>query len=389
MEDGENSSTLKHKLSDAVLNVPYYRNRYLNKLETISIEDFPILRKSDIIGNEFSFLSKRYKKIFLLPKSTGGTTGKSLNFFKPIRDVIIETAFIDFAFSLINKNIKECVIGIMRGYQSKNGSFKRVYNQHVLSAYDLNKNSIKNYLQYIADNQINCLMVYPTALIILCKLIKSEQLCPPKLTGIISSSETLTVHDKKFILEVLPSIKLIDLYGQNEHVAFALSVNLNPYKFFNKYGFTEFVETKERTPSGNKLYEIVSTGFLNNAMPLIRYATEDLVEIDNQGNIIAIIGRSQDFLIDSEGNLNPCMVLTRDNTLLNVLSFQYFQELPGEMEFRVLVNDRFDDSDIKNIVLDIENTFRGRIKAKVSVVEEIEKTKNGKQKRLIQHLKTN
>ena len=42
---------LKKSLTEAVRNVPYY-NKYIDRLNSISLNDFPVLRKRDIMGHE-------------------------------------------------------------------------------------------------------------------------------------------------------------------------------------------------------------------------------------------------------------------------------------------------------------------------------------------------
>lgn len=381
-----NEDLIIEMLQYAINNVPYYRNRYKSK-PSIRYSDLPILRKKDIINCETELLSDKYNPKFLSKKSTGGTSGISLNIYRSIRDAKMETAFVDYAFSLIDspKNLK---IGILRGNKPKKGLFEKQFDQYIMSSYDLSSSNIKKYIHYIEKNGINCLSVYPTAITIFCKHLKyiKNEIRLPELKGILSSSEILSEDSKQLIKEVFPKAKLIDLYGQNEHIAFALSVDGGHYKFYKQYGYTEFIDTGQILPNGNKICEIVSTGFLNKAMPLLRYGTDDYVELNEANEIVSIIGRTQDFLVNTENELVPCMVLTRDKTLENVINFQYYQDTVGDVIFRVVVNNHFSEVDEKMILQDIENTFAGKIRGFVSVVESIEKTKAGKQKRLIQML---
>ena len=48
---------------------------------------------------------------------------------------------------------------------------------------------------------------------------------------------------------------------------------------------------------------------MNTTMPFIRYGTDDYVEIDKNGNIIAIIGRSSDFVINKNNDIVPCIII--------------------------------------------------------------------------------
>lgn len=381
--------TLPNLLHDSVVNVPYYREILGSNSSKPILAEFPILRKTTIVGNEINFVSQRYNIKYLQKKSTGGTSGTSINIYRSLRDAIIETAFVDYAFSLIDKktNLR---VGVLRGNKPKKGLFEKSFDQYVLSSYNISTENIEAYVNYIEEKGINCLTVYPTAITIFCKQIlnKSPQMIISQIKGILSSSEILSTESKNLINKVFPNATLIDLYGQNEHVAFALSKDRAPYKFFSQYGYTEFVDIGIKSSAGNRIAEIVSTGFINDAMPLIRYGTEDYVEIDSDDNIVSIIGRTQDFLVNCDGELVPCIVLTRDRSLENVNNFQYYQEEKGKVIFRVIVNSSFSELDKTYIEEDINKTFDGKVVGTVEIVPSIEKTKAGKQRRLIQVIKT-
>jgi phenylacetate-CoA ligase len=388
-DDEYDEQALPDTLSKAIKNVPHYANLFRNRQTLVQYAEFPILHKMDVAGKEFEFISQKYNPKFLDKRATGGTTGLSLNIYRSYADAITETAFVDYAYSLIDKREK-LKIGILRGNKPKKGLFEKQFDQYVLSSYDLTPKNIDVYVDYINRNGINCLSVYPTSITIFCKILlsryKEGNILIPPIKGIVASSEILTPETKALISEIFPNAILIDLYGQNEHVAFALSVNRGFYKFYNQYGYTEFMDKGLYCSNGNKIAEIIGTGFINSVMPFIRYATEDYVELDANGNIVSIIGRAQDFLVNMDKELVPCMMVTRGKTLENVINFQYYQDTIGELIYKVVTNGQFSFKDERMILQDIERTFNKKIIGKVEVVDHIEKTESGKQKRLIQYL---
>lgn len=125
---------------------------------------------------------------------------------------------------------------------------------------------------------------------------------------------------------------------------------------------------------------------INRGMTLIRYATEDYVTVSDKGQITSILGRSQDYIINREGETAICMLHTRDKTLKNVLEFQFYQDTPGIVEFHVAVNKKFNDTDKKMIEEDFYTTYSDLIRGKVVIVDKIPRTSSGKLKRLIQKL---
>jgi phenylacetate-CoA ligase len=376
----DEGNLFKH-LKDIENDVHYYRDKCLS---TTAFEDIPILRKADISGHENEFVSNKYPSYLLKKSSTGGTSGISLNIYKSYKDIVKELAFVDYAFALIDNNLK---LAVLRGNKPSKGIYSKRNGSLILSSYDLSEDTIDLYVKAINDNAINCIHAYPSSILIFLKLVENKNLTSKLngLKGILTSSEVITKQDKIYIKNVLPSIRLIDLYGQNEHVAFATSLDLEPYQFYYNYGYTEFIPADDIYKE-EKVYEIVSTGFNNDAMPLVRYGTEDFVEINDNGDVISIRGRQQEYIYDYNSEMLPCMILTRPHTLKNVLSFQFFQEKYGEVEFRLVVNSKFNDIDRKELLIDCKSTYNNRLKVKLVVVDSLIRTKAGKVKRLIQKI---
>ena len=380
-------TSLTEYLTKAVANVPYYHSHCSLKEREISLSDFPIIRKDDIQGNEDLFVSKHYFKFFLTPYETGGSTGKSLSLYYSKSALIKKNAFYDYALSLIGDNLN---IAMLRGVMPKQGAlFEQVKrNYHIMSSYLLTSETIDEYLNYLRIHKISCLHVYPSTISIMARLIKNKYGIAdlPELKGILSSSEILSLLEKKLIREVFGNIKIVDFYSQNELACCAISVNEGMYSFFNSFGHVEFVDTGERV-NDNRICEIVSTGLLNEAMPLIRYATEDYVEVDKNNNVVSIIGRTSDFVYNKKGESAPCIINTRTVSMKNVTNFQYYQPCIGTLVFKVIVTDEFSDSDRQNLLDDMNMSFNGLMDCSVEVVVNIERTKRGKQLRLIQDVK--
>lgn len=367
----------------SIKNVPYYIEKGYCGMQ---FEKFPILRKSDVLGNERLFISKKISKKLLTRVQTSGSSGISLNFRKTIRNIIKEEAFISHAYSLIGKNLK---IAVLRGNVPSSGIYEYKYRHLLLSSYHLSKQVVLEYLEIIKRYKINCLYVYPTSIHIFCKFLKDirreQDVKLPNIKGILSSSEILSAEMKDEILELFPDSTLIDLYGQTEHVAFAIAINKGHYHFYESYSIVEYLDTGI-TNGKNKIMEIVGTNSRNLGMPLIRYGTADFVEIDEQGNIISILGRTNDFVVNSNKNIVPCNFVTRSKSLENVISFQYYQDAIGELVIRAKVTEKFTEHDCKLIDEDIVGCFQNLMQVKVEVVADFEKTRNGKHIRCIQKL---
>ena len=382
-----NGIDLDNFLHKAVKNVPFYQALFPSDIAGLSLTDFPVIRKEQIQDHEDLFTSKRFIRKFLSKKETGGSTGVSLKLFYSKSALIKKNVYSDYAFSLIGEDL---CIAMIRGVMPKQGAlFEQVKrNYHIMSSYLLTSETIDEYLNYLRIHKISCLHVYPSTISIMARLIKNKYGIAdlPELKGILSSSEILSLLEKKLIREVFGNIKIVDFYSQNELACCAISVNEGMYSFFNSFGHVEFVDTGERV-NDNRICEIVSTGLLNEAMPLIRYATEDYVEVDKNNNVVSIIGRTSDFVYNKKGESAPCIINTRTVSMKNVTNFQYYQPCVGTLVFKVIVTDEFSDSDRQNLLDDMNMSFNGLMDCSVEVVVNIERTKRGKQLRLIQDVK--
>lgn len=378
-------TALKTNVKNYIENVPFFHSykQYLKR--NFNINNFPIIYKSDILGHEKEFINEKVNKHFIIKEKTGGSTGWSLNVYRNFSSIIKASAYVDYMFSLIGNNLK---IAVLRGNKPKTGFFEIISNDKIiLSSYSLSPESLDTYLNILKDYHISCIHAYPSSLGILSRLIKQKygKADLPELKGILTSSEIFSREEKMLVSEVFPQVKIIDFYGMNERCCCAYSINLNNYTFIQRYGYTEFIPTGEKK-GDNIIAEIVATSMMNTTMPFIRYATEDYVEIDPDDNIVSIIGRSSDFVVNNKKDIVPCISLTRNESMKNVINFQYYQDTLGVLEFKVVTNKNFNNEEKKMLEEDLNNSFDGKMTCIVVPVDYIERTKIGKQKRLVQKL---
>lgn len=380
-------SELELAVRNAIRDVPYYKNygEYFDDGK-FDITKLPIIRKSDIIDRSEDLVSRKAFRWMMLPKKTGGSTGVSLQLYYSLPTVIRKTVVNDNTMALITSNPR---VGVLRGHRLTNGKVwqRSGMNDILLSSYALSSDTVEDYVKAIADNKINVIQAYPSSLYILAKLIKNRYgTAPlPEVKGFVVSSEVFEADKRKLVAEVFPGTKIIDLYGHNELAAFAISVNGAPYEFHRHYGYVEFIPTGEIV-NGHRVAEIVATSILNSAMPLIRYATDDYVELDDENRPVAIIGRTSDFVVNKKNEITPCIVLTRSESMQNLTNFQYYQDRPGHLVFRVIPTDEFSEKDVKLLLEDFDKSFNGLMDSEIECVREIPRTEIGKQKRLIQDL---
>lgn len=380
--------TLVNSINKSITNISFYKQHIYPKstIDNFNITTYPILRKSDIMGHEEEFVSKKCIVPLMHKVKTGGSTGQSLQLYYSISTLIKKDIVSDYAFSLIGKKLN---IAILRGNKPKNGEISEVVNKKtlILSSYLISDDTLDTYLSLLNSHRIECIHAYPSSLSILARLIKRRYHTAniPTLKGILTSSEIFSQEDKMLVKEVFPNVKVIDYYSHNELTCCALSIDGGHYTFFPNYGYVEFIETGETLDNGNKIAEIIATSIMNSDMPFIRYGTDDYVELDSNNNVVSIIGRTSDFVVNAKNEVIPCIIHTRYESKKNVVSFQFYQDKIGELIYKVVVNNQFNNCEAKMLEEDINNCFKN-MRCKVIVVDDIEKTKRGKQMRIIQKL---
>lgn len=378
--------TLERSVKKSIADVPFYQKyaQYVADNGPFSLDVFPILRKKDIVGHEYELISNKVCKKLLFKKETGGSSGVSLHLYPSWEVQIKMNCPADYAFSFIGKNLRTA---IMRGSAPDNGAVYQSlgFGNVLLSSYLLSESRLTEYLDALRKYKIECLHVYPSSISILARLIKRYQVTAtlPDLKGILASSEIFSAEEKKIVMEAFPGVTIVDYYGMSELTCCAYSINGGNYHFLNNFGYAEFVDTGE-TVNGHRIAEIIATSISNTTMPLIRYGTEDYVELDAENNVVSIIGRTSDFVLNKKEELVPCIIVPRDESMKNVMNFQYYQPRVGDIVFRVVVSESFSEKERLMLVEDMDNSFNHNMNCDVHVVKDVERTKAGKQKRLIQ-----
>ena len=352
---------LQSAVEKAIINVPYYRSHdYSSYLPSnsgqFSLDRFPIIDKDEVLGREREFVSRKFIKSLLREEKTGGSSGKTMKLYYSPTLSIDRTVFPNMIY---DKYVgKKHQLALLRGITPHNGQlFERVGGHRVLlSSHLMTADNVEQYLQILNDEKITCLLAYPSALIVFAGLISDSKVRVqlPNLKAIFASSEIFSLEDKKFVKKVFNDVTIIDYYSMSEFALAAYSVDLGSYQFNYNYGYVEFLPTEYDTPQGNKIAKIVATSIMNSTMPLIRYDTGDLAEIDEHGDVVSIVGRVNHFAVNKSNSLVPCIVIFSNESAKRVKQYQYYQDTPGVLEVRVLPKSDFSNDDKLALQADME-----------------------------------
>lgn len=187
------------------------------------------------------------------------------------------------------------------------------------------------YLKIMKESRISYIHGYPSAIASLAKIIHEHGLDVDGIhvKAVLLASEA--VYDWQIeLIEKVFRAKTFSFYGMTEHVAIAAWCEYEmKYHFVPQYGFVEL---------DPKTGEIIGTGFLNYAVPFIRYRTTDIAinwsytskckcgrnYYPTVGNIV---GRFEDVLISPNGVIiSPAVITHPLKDLKTINAIQIIQE---------------------------------------------------------------
>ena len=181
-------------------------------------------------------------------------------------------------------------------------------------------------------------------------------------------------------------------YGMIEKVAMFFQCGSSDcYHESMEYGVTEFIDGPNGVP------EVVGTGFLNYAMPLIRYKPNDCVKLNvsNQqckcGRGLPLTvedfeGRSDDILVTPNGRLLPGVnFYTMMYKIEGVQMFQIIQHSPDAIEVKVVPSVSFNETSMASLREGLCNRI-GNVGIDIKLMNEIERSKTtGKIRCIVSH----
>jgi len=404
---------LKKLLNHAYENVPYYRRVFDERgLKPKNIQDFndfkklPLLTRDIVRENLNDLIAKNIPKQNMNYVTTGGTSGKPLGLYIEKRTILMRMAFEWREWNWMGYKFGDrCVV--LRGNVIKRKEdgkpawweYDRENNYLILSTYDMTDENLSKYAKKIEKFKPKVIRAYPSALDILAKYIKENNLrinAERNIKAISTSSENLYPAQREMIEEVFKS-PVFDKYGNCEQVTILGECEKHEgYHDFMEYSYMEILDEEGKPVSEDgEIGQIVSTGFTNYALPFIRYKTEDLIEYTNHkcscGRRLPLIkrveGRLQELIITKRGNLISMVALNMHSDVFdNVKQFQFYQDSPGKVIFKVIKKDTYTEKDTRYILQELQKKMKNQVDIAIKFVNEIPLTDRGKYTFLAQKL---
>lgn len=388
-------SQLKSMIRTAVKDVPYYHRTLGSECEVASFDDLrclPQINSQQIRGHEHEFLSKKYDISKMFIEKTSGSTGTSLKSYWDRNSLQCRWAINEVRCRLpigVSQELPRAMVGgrpVVPGNTTSPPYWRlnRRWRQLYMSSYHISHISAKHYIEALRESGISWLTGYGSAIAALAEIAIEQRLRPVEMRAVLVSGDTLQPSMRKAIEEFF-QCKCYDHYGQAEGVCWVMECQFGKMHVIPEFGVLEILDQTGNPCAPGEVGEMVATGLINRAMPLIRYRMGDEASwaVDQAcdcGQHFPVIqrleGRTDDYLITSDkrriGRLSTAVKRSP-----SIHSLQIVQDCPNHAYLLVRPGKTYQTSDANAVVRDITERI-GAFSITVRIVESIPRTKAGK-----------
>ena len=380
---------LRETLEYAYQHVPYYRRVFdrcgFNPSQVKDLADIqrlPLLEKHEAIaaGNDLYSDDERlsYYKTF-----TGGSSGQALTVLLDKASIYKERAVVTHYLSKFGYDpLRTRTVAFWGHNKDQDYYYSPLKNEIVISPFRLFKNDqLEPICQDIEKFGATFVMGYPSAIYLFAQMLEKANR-KMRFDCVVYYAENCSPEEKAYIERVL-GCPVESYYGHTERACFA-EIRDSGCVFNDYYGLTELLPTE----TANE-YRIVCTGFLSKKMPLIRYATDDVVQIDEKG-AMRLVGhkRSEVHLISKNGQkvFKGAMTLHVEE-LKKIKRYQYVQNEPGKAALCIVPEEKMTDAEIARVKEYITRRCEGLLDIEIKFVDELQLTTRGKYNWAVNNIK--
>lgn len=370
---------------------PFYHKLYteegIRKEDITCLED---IKKLPVITKDM--VKKHADEMLTVPRwqviraNTSGTTGTPLKIYESWPSIWWTQAYTYCSRKRDGFTYGQPLVSL-RGHLNRNQTSLKIHlsNTLFLSSYNINSNTVEQYYKKIVMFQPIAIEGYPSSLYSLALFLKDAEL-ELNIPITFTSSETLLDYQRDLIEERLGT-EIYDRYSMTERTIFLVESH-NHAGYYEAPGFSinEYIDDGE-----------ICTSLINDAFPLIRYRSNDIMEIeeatDENPQIVVkrVNGRKEDYLHCKDGS----RILRLDfifKGVKHVKMSQLVQDKEDVLSVRVVPEKDFTDDDRNRIEQNIiARMGAGNIDFRIELIteNEIQLTPRGKYKFIINLMNVN
>lgn len=317
--------------------------------------------------------------------TTGGSSGTRLQINNTWDTFYRENAFHYHYMSKFGYDYKKHKLLLLAGEESEDlCSSSPLHNMIRVSGRHLNQDNFYEAVKFINKFKPDFVIALPSAIYQFCKYLSLNNVqLDCSIQYIFYRSENVNPKQRKFI-ECTMGCKSTAYYGATERVAWGEEVeNINgvPVYIFNPYyGYVE-VDREDGI-------SLVSTGFINSKMPLIRYKTDDIITKVEENKYTVEGHRTAVMIGKNDESISVEYFCHLEETFDCIEKYQFEQYVKGKAIVNVIPRGELSQKEIIEIKKIFEKMAAGRIEFEVRIVKEVYLTPRGKFKLLYRSIET-
>lgn len=399
---------LRRMLCHAAATVPFYRSRIpgsvtaaLRAGDWAAFHSLPVTEKSALRESPSQFLSGGAASRGAIRWNTSGTTGTPIQLVYEPEAVSRQYAYVEryreqAGVSRFDRRAQFTGKMIVPGETNRRfWRYDWANRALLLSTVHLTDSNIPLYLDALERWQPRYLSGYPSAIALLAHYA-ARQRRKLEIPAVLTSAETL-LPEQRDLIESAFSARVYDQYGQTEMQSFWFECRYRRMHAHPLFGVTEILLPNGKPAAAGEFGDVVLTGLINRAMPLIRYRIGDRAAWSGEDRcpcgrsmpiISAIEGRREDYLFSPQrgwvGRLDPAL-----KGVSGVMECQFRQRLPDQIE--VLCVAAADYSPVAQIQLEknLQDRLGDAMKIQFRLVDQIPRGANGKFRAVVCELDRN
>lgn len=393
------SKRLDEILAVARFHVPYYKRYWKNSsLEWKSLDNWPIMSKQTIKGNERDFIDERISQKSLIKMYTSGSSGQPMCYYLSKKTFGLWYALYDERIKShhgidITKDAYATFGGRIFISMERNKPPFWMWNswdrQLYCSSYHMSESNMSYYISALEAKNVRYIIGYVSAIFLLANyIVKNGIQHLLKIKTIITNAEPLYDHQRE-IIEQAFTCTVVETYSGCEYAFGGNQMFNGEMVLWPEAGILEVLDSNQNIRKSGK-GEFLATGLINKAMPLIRFKIGDLGKISDDTVsgfqvLERIEGRVDDVLISENGTPIGRMdhVFKKD---FDIVEAQIVQLEKLLVQINLVKGVLYTDATEEAIAQGVKDRLGSSVKVAFNYLEEIPRGANGKFKGVISKL---
>ncbi|UUA71402.1 hypothetical protein [Cellvibrio sp. QJXJ] len=390
----------RHAINNTIFYQRWAQDKGLEAGDIKSIEQinlFPVIEKAYIRENSHEFKAQpKNQNAKQIKLHTSGTTGTPLTVYTDENSRSEHYAFFSRLrswYGLQPVDRRATMFGrIIMPAADKKPPFWRydaVNKNLLMSSYHLKKENLLSYYRKLVDFKPQEIFSYPSSIVQLADFIIQNNLPKLDLKLLMTTAEHLHSFQREKLLAAF-NAPVVNQYGCTEMAFFVSTLPNGEFCSHPEHAVLE-VKTSDQSIHNIGEGELVTTGLINFSMPVIRYLVGDNVVLGEENKngfkiLQDVQGRVDDLIYMKDGTpvgrLDP---IFKGGT--GIKAAQIFQNKEGDIELRIIPDSSYCESLGAALKAELIKRVGGDCSIDLMLIDEIEKSSNGKFKSVISRYK--